>query len=91
MFTTKTRRSVTSSRRSSRWHSSDRSGENQPTGPAAKLAAGLLLATGSVAFLQAHRTFRQGRDQAAANGAFLTIVDQGTVGRKAAMAVTPYA
>jgi hypothetical protein len=44
-----------------------------------------------VAFIQAHRTYRQGRDTAAANAVFLAIVDQGTLGLKAAMAGTPYA
>jgi AcrR family transcriptional regulator len=62
-----------------------------PADPAAHLAANLLLATWSVAFLQAHRTFRRGRDTEAARAAFLAIVDQGTIGLKAAMAGTPYA
>ncbi len=63
----------------------------EPTDPAAQLAAGLLLATWTVAFIQAHRTFRQRRDTEEANAAFLAIVDQGTIGLKAAMAGTPYA
>ncbi len=62
-----------------------------PADPDANLAAGLLLATWSVAFIQAHRTFRQSRDTEEANGAFLAIVDKGTIGLKAAMAGTPYA
>ncbi len=62
-----------------------------PADPDAHLAAGLLLATWSAAFLEAHRTFRQGQDPEEANAAFLVIVDQGTVGLKAAMAGTPYA
>jgi AcrR family transcriptional regulator len=62
-----------------------------PADPAAHLAANLLLATWSVAFLQAHRTFRRGRDTEAARAAFRAIVDQGTIGLKAAMAGTPYA
>ena len=62
-----------------------------PSDPAAHLAADLLLATWSVGFIQAHRTFRQGRDSAAAKATFLAFVDQGTIGLKAAMAGTPYA
>jgi hypothetical protein len=61
------------------------------TDPAAKLATGMLLATWSVAFMQAHHIFRQTRDTTAANAAFLAIVDQGTVGLKAAMSGTRYA
>jgi hypothetical protein len=63
----------------------------EPTDPAAHLAAALLLATWTVAFIQAHRTFRQRRDTEEANAAFLAIVDQGTIGLEAAMADTPYA
>ncbi|MEF2073671.1 TetR/AcrR family transcriptional regulator [Consotaella aegiceratis] len=62
-----------------------------PSDPDAHLAAGLLLATWSVAFLQAHRVFRQGGSARDAKTAFLAIVDQGTLGLKAAMAGTPYA
>ena len=63
----------------------------EPTDPAARLAAGLLLATWTVALLQAHRTFRQNRDTEEAKAAFLALVDQGTIGLKAALARTPYA
>jgi AcrR family transcriptional regulator len=63
----------------------------EPTDPDARLAANLLLATWTVAFIQAHRTFRQTRNAAKAKAAFLAIVDKGTVGLKAAMAGTPYA
>jgi hypothetical protein len=59
--------------------------------PDAQLAAGLLLATWTEAFIQGHRTFRQKRNSKKANAAFLTIVDKGTVGTKAAMAGTRYA
>jgi AcrR family transcriptional regulator len=59
--------------------------------PAAHLAANLLLATWMVAHIEAHRTFRQSRDAKRANTAFLAVVDQGTIGLKAAMAGTPYA
>jgi AcrR family transcriptional regulator len=63
----------------------------EPADPDAHLAAGLLLATWTVAFIQAHRTFRQSRDTEEARAAFLAIVDKGTNGLKAAMAGTPYA
>ena len=65
-------------------------GENL-TDPDAHLAAGLLLATWTVAFIQAHRTFRQTQNTEEAKAAFLAIVDKGTIGLKAAMAGTPYA
>jgi AcrR family transcriptional regulator len=58
---------------------------------AAELAAALLLATWSVAFLEAHKAFRQERDSAKAQAVFLAIVDKGSLGVKAAMAGTPYA
>jgi AcrR family transcriptional regulator len=63
----------------------------EPSDPDARLAAALLLATWSVAFIQAHLTFRQTRNAAAARAAFLAIVDKGTIGLRAAMAGTPYA
>jgi AcrR family transcriptional regulator len=59
--------------------------------PDAYLAAGLLLATWTIAFIQAHRTFRETRNTKEANAAFLAVVDKGTAGLKAAMAGTPYA
>jgi AcrR family transcriptional regulator len=62
-----------------------------PDDPDARLAAGILLATWAVAFIEAHRTFRQTQDTEVARAAFLAIVDKGTVGLKAAMAGTPYA
>jgi AcrR family transcriptional regulator len=62
-----------------------------PTDPDAHLAAGLLLASWTVAFIQAHRTFRQTRDTEEAKATFLALVDKGTIGLKAAMAGTPYA
>jgi AcrR family transcriptional regulator len=62
-----------------------------PTDPNAILAAAMLLATWTVAFLAGHRTFRESRDSEQANAAFLATIDQGTVGLKAAMAGTPYA
>lgn len=63
----------------------------EPTDLDAHLAAGLLLATWTVAFLQAHRTFRQSQNAGEAKAAFLAIVDKGTIGLKAVMAGTPYA
>jgi AcrR family transcriptional regulator len=62
-----------------------------PGDPDAHLAAALLVATWTAAFIQAHRTFRQTRDTKQAKAAFLALIDQGTVGLKAAMAGTPYA
>jgi hypothetical protein len=63
----------------------------QPNDPDVRLAAGLLLATWAVAFLQAHRTFRQTHNTEEANAAFLDLIDKGSVGLKAAMTGTPYA
>ncbi len=63
----------------------------EPGDPDAQLAAGQLLATWTVAFIQAHGTFRQTRDAEKAKAAFLAIVDKGTIGLKAAMAGTPFA
>ena len=63
----------------------------EPTDPDAHLAADLLLATWTVAFIQAHRTFRRTQETAQAKAAFLAIVDKGAIGAKAAMAGTLYA
>jgi AcrR family transcriptional regulator len=63
----------------------------QPDDADAHLAAGLLLATWTVALIQAHRIYRQHRNTEEARAAFLAIVDQGTQGVKAAVAGTPYA
>ena len=62
-----------------------------PPDPIAHLAASLLLATWTVALIQAHETFRRSRDADKAKAAFLTIVDKGTIGLKATMTGTPYA
>ncbi len=62
-----------------------------PTDPDARLAAGLLLATWTVALIEAHKTFRQTQDAKAASANFLALVDKGGIGLKAAMAGTPYA
>lgn len=64
--------------------------ERDPSDPDASLAANLLMATWSVAFIEAHRTFRQSGSTKAAESAFLRIVDKGTVGLNAALAGTPY-
>jgi AcrR family transcriptional regulator len=61
------------------------------TDPDAHLAASMLLATWTVAVIQAHQTYRQTQSTEAANAAFLSIVDRGALGLKAAMAGTPYA
>ncbi|MFM0299138.1 TetR/AcrR family transcriptional regulator [Paraburkholderia sediminicola] len=63
----------------------------KPADPDAHLAADLLLATWTVALIQAHRTFRQTQDTEDAKAIFLAIVDKGAIGLKAAMAGTPYA
>jgi AcrR family transcriptional regulator len=63
----------------------------EPTDPAAHLAAGLLMATWTVALIQAHRTFRQSGDTEEAKAAFLALVERGIIGLKAAMSGTPYA
>ena len=63
----------------------------EPGDPDAHLAAGLLLATWTVAFIQAHQSFRQSRDAEEAKATFLALVDKGTIALKAAMAGTPYA
>lgn len=63
----------------------------EPADPDAHLAAALLLATWTVAFIQAHQIFRQRQDGKKAKAIFLAIVDRGTMGLKAAMADTPYA
>jgi AcrR family transcriptional regulator len=56
----------------------------------ARLAADLLLATWTAAFIEAHRTFRESRQTEDAKTVFLAIVDKGSVGVKAAMGGTPY-
>jgi AcrR family transcriptional regulator len=63
----------------------------EPDDADAHLAAGLLLATWTVALIQAHRIYRQNRNTEEAQSAFLAIVDKGTLGVKAAVAGTPYA
>jgi len=60
------------------------------TDPDAHLAAGLLLATWTVAFTQAHLQFRQTEKTKDADAVFLGLIDKGTVGIKAALAGTAY-
>ena len=62
----------------------------EPGDPDAHLAASLLLATWTAALIQAHQTFRQGRDTEKAKAVFLSVVDKGSTGLHAAMAGTPY-
>jgi len=62
----------------------------EPTDPDAHLAAGLLLAVWTVALIQGHQSFQRSEDQGKAKAAFLAMVDQGTIGLRAAMAGTPY-
>jgi AcrR family transcriptional regulator len=57
----------------------------------AHLAADLLLATWTVAGIEAHASFRQSRNTGKAKAAFLAIIDKGSLGVAAAMAGTPYA
>lgn len=59
--------------------------------PTAKLAASLLLATWTVAFIEAHRNFREKQVSGQAKAAFLAILDRGMLGLTAAVAGTLYA
>ena len=56
----------------------------------AGLAAGLLLATWTVALVQAHATFRRTANARTAKAAFIAIIDKGTVALVAALAGTDY-
>ena len=56
----------------------------------AHLAASLLIATWTVAFVQAHSSFRQYGDAEGAKAIFLAVIDRGTSGVSAGMARTPY-
>ena len=58
--------------------------------PLARLAASLLVATWTVAYLEAHRAFLQDRNLAKANKAFLALIDRGTKGVQYALEGTPY-
>jgi AcrR family transcriptional regulator len=59
--------------------------------PVASLAASLLVATWSIALLEAHRVFQQDQDVEKANTAFLELIDRGTKGIQSALEGTPYA
>jgi AcrR family transcriptional regulator len=63
----------------------------ESTDPDAHLAADLLLATWTVAFIRAHRAYRESRDSKKAKSIFLALIDQGSSGIESAMAGTPYA
>lgn len=58
--------------------------------PDAWMAAELTLATWTVAFIQAHRTFLTKQDPKAATTMFLRLVDQGMPGVKTALSETVY-
>ncbi|MES2038559.1 MAG: TetR/AcrR family transcriptional regulator [Pseudomonadota bacterium] len=64
--------------------------KREPGDTDAALAANLLLATWTVALVQAHQSFRQKQDAAEAKAVFLAIVDKGSVGIRVAMAGTVY-
>ena len=44
----------------------------------------------TVAFVQAHRCYRETRAAAAAKAAFLAVIDKGSLGLRAALAGTPF-
>jgi AcrR family transcriptional regulator len=65
---------------------------NQPPGdPNAHLAAGLIVSTWTVAFIEAQKLFDRTRDAGEAKRCFLAIIDRGTAGAAAALAKTAYA
>lgn len=65
---------------------------NQPPGdPNAHLAAGLIVSTWTVAFIEAQKLFDRTRDAAEAKRCLLAVVDRGTAGAAAALARTAYA
>jgi AcrR family transcriptional regulator len=57
----------------------------------AHLAAGLIAATWSIAFTQAHEAISRSRDADEAKQIFLRLVDKGIAGTRAALAETAYA
>lgn len=59
--------------------------------PTAKLAAALIVATWTVAFVEAHRIFQATQDSERAYKGFLSIIDQGSLGASAAVQGTRYA
>ncbi|WP_254772219.1 TetR/AcrR family transcriptional regulator [Sphingomonas sp. NFR04] len=59
--------------------------------PDAHLAAGLIAAAWTVAFMEAHKRFAESQDLDAANRIFLVLIDKGMAGVDAALAGTVYA
>ena len=62
-----------------------------PDDPMAHLAAGLLVSTFSVAFVQAHRDYRRTGDAERAKALFLATIDRGASALETALAGSPYA
>jgi AcrR family transcriptional regulator len=58
--------------------------------PDAYLAAGLIASTWSIAFTQAHSVFARCGDAAEAKRTFLTLIDRGVTGTRAALSGTAY-
>lgn len=65
--------------------------KKKPGDRSALLAAQLLVATWSVALVQAHQTYALTLDAKKARAAFLAIVEKGSIGVKAAVEGTPFA
>ena len=63
----------------------------QPDDPDANLAANLLLATWTTAFIQAHEAYQKNQDAENAKALFLRIIEKGTAGLNAALSGTPFA
>jgi AcrR family transcriptional regulator len=63
----------------------------RPDDPEAHLAAALIVTIWSVAFIEAHATFRKFQNAKEAQAVFLAVVDKGAVGLNAAMTGTLYA
>lgn len=61
-----------------------------PDDPDAEFAAMLLTASWALAFMRAHRTYRNKPDERAAQQTFLDLVDRGAIGLRAALADSPY-
>jgi len=62
-----------------------------PADSDAYLAANMIVATWSAAFIHAHRTFRLTKRSSEAQATFLAMIDKGCAGTMAAMLGTPYA
>ncbi len=61
-----------------------------PPDPTVSLAASLLVATWTLAVMEAHRTFQQNQDEDKATTCFLSLIDLGTKGVRAALEGSPY-